>query len=48
MDFIKKNGEGITFLSGFGSAFSCFGKIVSGCRRTSVCNFNWNDTRIGD
>ena len=30
MDFIKKNREGIIFLSGFGSAFSCFGKIVSG------------------
>ena len=48
MDFIKKNGKGLLFLSGFGSAFSCFGKIVSSCRRTSVCNFNWNDTCIGD
>ena len=48
MDFIKEKREGIYFFVWLWQCFSCFGKIVSGRRWTSVCDFNWNDTCIGD
>ncbi len=48
MDFIKKNGKGLLFCLALAVPSAVLGKLFPVVGGTSVCNFNWNDTRIGD
>ena len=47
MDFIKKNGKGLLFCLALAVPSAVLGNCFRS-RWTSVCDFNWNDTCIGD